>query len=72
MRRLKQRWRLEPRILISLVLVLDLQKLGPVAALPPTIVVLLVLFFALDRQIFAKNLLRTVTSATVHQLLLRL
>ena len=72
MRRLKQRWRLEPRILITTVRVVvvvpgrQLQKLRPVAVLAaPAVVVILVerallllrLLLRLDCQIFAKNLL---------------
>ena len=72
MRRLKQRWRLEPRILITTVRVVvvvpgrQLQKLRSVAVLAaPAVVVILVerallllrLLLRLDRQIFAKDLL---------------
>ena len=72
MRRLKQRWRLEPRILITTVRVVvvvpgrQLQELRPVAVLAaPAVVVILVerallllrLLLRLDRQIFAKILL---------------
>ena len=72
MRRLKQRWRLEPRILITTVRVVvvvpgrQLQELRSVAVLAaPAVVVILVerallllrLLLRLDRQIFAKDLL---------------
>jgi len=71
-RRLKQRWRLEPRILITTVRVVvvvpgrQLQELRPVAVLAaPAVVVILVerallllrLLLRLDCQIFAKDLL---------------
>jgi len=71
-RRLKQRWRLEPRILITTVRVVvvvpgrQLQELRSVAVLAaPAVVVILVerallllrLLLRLDRQIFAKDLL---------------